>query len=226
MIAFMTPTPVHLPPSGDLPPEASPRLHDLARWIGSWCFRPFLQVRLHHADWIPAAGPIVLVANHSALVDGPLLFGVLGRRAVFLAKHEMFRGPLAWMLPRIGQLAVRRGEPDRAPLQAAVAVLRGGGLVGVFPEGTRGTGDVAAAHHGAAWLARTTGAAVVPVVIRGTRRGPGERRRFRPWVDVLVGPPIAVPPGGGRAGLTAATETVRAALAGLVVELDQVRSTA
>jgi 1-acyl-sn-glycerol-3-phosphate acyltransferase len=43
-------------------------------------------------------------------------------------------------------------------------------------------------------------------------------------VDVLVGPPLAVVPGAGRAGLTAATETVRAALAGLVVALDQVRS--
>ena len=225
MIAFLTSGPVHVPLSSDLPSGTSPRLHDLARWVGSWCFRPFLRVRVHHPDRIPANGPVVLVANHSALVDGPLLFGLLGRRAVFLAKHEMFRGPLAWLLPRIGQLAVRRGEPDRAPLRAAVAVLRAGGLVGVFPEGTRGTGDVAAAHHGAAWLARTTGAVVLPVVARGTRRGPGLRRRFRPRVDVLVGLPIAIPPGGGRAGLTAATETVRAALAGLVVELDRVRST-
>jgi 1-acyl-sn-glycerol-3-phosphate acyltransferase len=253
----------------DLPPGASPRLHELARWVGTWCFRPILRVRVHHADRIPAAGPVVLVANHSALVDGPLLFGLLGRRAVFLAKREMFRGPLAWLLPRIGQLAVRRGTPDPAPLRAAVGVLRAGGLVGVFPEGTRGSGDVAAAQHGAAWLARTTGAVVLPIVIRGTRRAPGAGRRFRPRVDVLVGTPIAVSDrsghdastpdcdrsghdastpdsvrggrpapdqvrggrpapdqaGGRRAELAAATETVRAALAGLVVELDQLRST-
>jgi 1-acyl-sn-glycerol-3-phosphate acyltransferase len=43
-------------------------------------------------------------------------------------------------------------------------------------------------------------------------------------VDVLVGTPLDISPGGGRAGLAAATETVRAALAGLVVELDRVRS--
>ena len=41
---------------------------------------------------------------------------------------------------------------------------------------------------------------------------------------MLVGAPLTVAPGGGRAGLVAATETVRAALAGLVVELDEVRS--
>jgi 1-acyl-sn-glycerol-3-phosphate acyltransferase len=208
----------------DLPPGASARLHDVARWVGTWSFRSVLRVHVHHADRIPAVGPVVLVANHSALVDGPLLFGLLGRRAVFLAKREMFRGPLAWLLPLLGQLAVRRGVPDPGPLRAAVAVLRGGGLVGVFPEGTRGTGDVSTAQHGAAWLARATDAVVVPVVARGTRRVPGTRRRFRPRVDVLVGTPLAVPPGGGRTGLTAATETVRAALAGLVVELDEVRS--
>jgi 1-acyl-sn-glycerol-3-phosphate acyltransferase len=207
----------------DLPAGASPRLHDLARWVGDSCFRPFLRVRVHHADRIPGTGAVVVVANHSALVDGPLLFGLLGRRTVFLTKSELFRGPLAVLLPLIGQLAVRRGEPDPAPLRAAVAILRGGGLVAVFPEGTRGSGDVAAAQHGAAWLARTTGAAVLPVVVRGTRRAPGIRRRLRPRVDVLVGVPLVVPPGGGRAGLAAATETVRAALAGLVVELDEVR---
>ncbi|MDT7581310.1 MAG: 1-acyl-sn-glycerol-3-phosphate acyltransferase [Pseudonocardiales bacterium] len=211
------------PGSPDLPPGASPRLHDLARRVGTAWLRPVLRVRVHGADRIPATGPLVLVANHSALVDGPLLFGLLGRRAVFLVKREMFRGPLAVALVRMGQLPVRRGAADPAPLRAAVAVLRGGGLVGVFPEGRRGSGDVTAAHHGAAWLARTTGASVLPVVIRGTRRTSGSRPRIRPRVDVLVGTPLAVFSTTGRAELAAATETVRAALAGLVVDLDRVR---
>lgn len=208
----------------DLPPGSWPWLHDLARWVGTWLFVPLYRLRVHHPERIPATGPVVLVANHSAFVDGPLLFGLLGRRAVFLVKYEMFRGPVGWALPRIGQLAVRRGEPDRRPLTAAVAVLRAGGLVGVFPEGTRGVGDVAAAQHGAAWLARTSGAQVVPVVFRGTRRPDGAHRRFRPRVDVLVGEPLGIPAGGGRAGLSAATETVRAVMAGMVRELDEVRS--
>lgn len=208
----------------DLPPGASPVLHDLARWLGSWIFTPFYRVRVHHAERVPAAGPVVLVANHSALADGPMLFGLAGRRTVFLVKEEMFRGPVGWALPRIGQLAVRRGAPDRRPLLAAVGVLRGGGLVAVFPEGTRGEGDVAAAQHGAAWLARASGACVLPVVVRGTRRPAGARRRLRPPVDVVVGEALNIPPGGGRVALTAATETVRAALAGMVRELDEVRS--
>jgi 1-acyl-sn-glycerol-3-phosphate acyltransferase len=133
---------------------------------------------------------------------------------------------LGWALFRLGQVPVHRGRPDRRPLTAALAVLRAGGLVAIFPEGTRGTGDVAAAHGGAAWLARTSGATVLPVAFRGTRRPDGSNRRFRPRVDVLVGEPLVLPAGGGRSGLTAATETLRAELARRVQELDQVRSTA
>lgn len=200
-------------------------MHDFARWIGSWCLYPGYRVRVHHLGRVPAGGPVVVVANHSAFVDGPLLFGLLGRRTVFLVKQEMFHGLLAWVLPRIGQVAVRRGTADRRPLTAALDVLRGGGLVAVFPEGTRTAGEVAAAQHGAAWLARTSGAVVLPVVCRGTRRPDGSPWRLRPRVDVLVGEPLTLPAGGGRAVLATATETVRVALTGLIAELDEVRRT-
>jgi 1-acyl-sn-glycerol-3-phosphate acyltransferase len=200
-------------------------MHDLALWIGTWLFRPIYRLRVHHRDRVPTQGPVVVVANHSAFVDGPLLFGQFGRHTVFLVKQEMFRGPVGWALHRIGQLAVRRGTADRRPLTQALAVLRGGGLVAVFPEGTRTDGEVAAAQHGAAWLARAGGAVVLPVVCRGTRRPEGRGRRFRPRVDVLVGEPLTLPTGGGRAGLAAATETVRVALIRLVADLDELRRT-
>src|SRR4051812_11056441 len=125
---------------GDLPEGASARLTDVARWIGTWWYRPVMRVRVHHRDRVPATGPVVLVANHSSLVDGPLLFGLLGRRAVFLVKNEMFTGAIGWWLRRIGQLSVLRGAPDRRALTGAVGVLRPGGPVGVFPGGTPRSG--------------------------------------------------------------------------------------
>jgi 1-acyl-sn-glycerol-3-phosphate acyltransferase len=212
--------------AAQLPPGTWLWLHALAKWIGTWLFRPAFRLHVHHLDHIPDTGAVLLVANHSSLVDGPLLFGLLRRRSAFLVKDEMFHGPLGAALVRIGQIPVRRGAADRRPLTAALSVLRSGGVVGVFPEGTRGEGAVAAAHNGAAWLARTSGADVLPVVCRGTRRPTGTRRRLRPRVDVLVGKPLRIPPGGGRAGLAAGTETVRAELARMVRELDDVRSAA
>ncbi|MGI8817428.1 MAG: lysophospholipid acyltransferase family protein [Pseudonocardia sp.] len=207
----------------ELPEGSWPPVHDLARWTGRWLFRPIFRLRYHKVSRVPSRGPVVLVANHSAFVDGPLLFGVVGRRVVFLVKNELFHGALGWALPRIGQLAVRRGKPDRAPLLAAQAVLRGGGMVAVFPEGTRGAGDATSAHNGAAWLARATGAVVLPVVCRGTYRPPDARRRFRPRVDVLVGEPFRVSEERGRTGLGTATEKIRVALSDLITELDGLR---
>lgn len=198
-------------------------LQGFTRWIGTWCFFVGYRLRVHHRDRIPTSGPVVVVANHSAIVDGPLLYGLLGRRSSFLIKQEMFHGPLGWILPRIGQLAVRRGEADRAPLLTAVRLLRHGGVVVVFPEGTRGAGDVANAHQGAVWLARAGGASLLPVAIRGTRRPSRSNRRFRPQVDVLVGEPFAVPPGRGRAALVTATNDMRDRLVALVAELDRIR---
>lgn len=207
--------------AAQLPEGASLRMHRAAKFVGRTFLRMPYRVRVHHPERIPSAGPVVLVANHSSLLDGPLLFGALRRPAVFLVKQEMFRGPVGWVLRRIGQLGVRRGEPDRAPLLAAVRLLRDGGLVGVFPEGTRGDGDLADAQHGAAWLARAAGAKVLPVVCRGTRRPAGSGRRLLPRVDVLFGEPVELSVGKGRAELERATQQVRTELVELIAELDR-----
>ncbi|WP_367130413.1 lysophospholipid acyltransferase family protein [Saccharothrix sp. HUAS TT1] len=209
-----------------LPEGSTPWLHDVGRWISRVPFRVPFRVRVHGASRMPSTGPVVVVANHSSMADGPILFGRLSRRVVFLIKQEMFKGVAGTLLRRIGQLAVRRGEPDRGPLLAAQQVLRAGGVVGVFPEGTRGAGDVAEAQKGAAWLARSTGALVVPVACRGTLRPAGTRRRFRPVVDVLVGEPFELSDDKGRQALVKATEQVRDRLATLVAELDSQRGEA
>jgi 1-acyl-sn-glycerol-3-phosphate acyltransferase len=173
-----------------LPEHALGWLHDLGRWIGTWLWVPFFRVRIRHRERIPATGPVVLVANHSAFVDGPLLFGMFGRRVVFLVKAEMFSGIVGTLLRWLGQVPVRRDVVDRRPLTTLLEVLRDGGMVAVFPEGTRGTGevgsDIGRARQGAAWLARSASAPLLP----------------------------------GRNGLAAATTEVTEALRTLVRELD------
>ncbi|TDV36677.1 lysophospholipid acyltransferase family protein [Actinophytocola oryzae] len=202
-----------------LPSGAVPWVHDLARWIASWVHRPFYRIRVRERLRVPAEGPVVMVANHSSFIEPQLLFGLTGRRAVFLVKSELSRGPAGHAFRWIGQIMVRRGVADREPLMKAVSVLKAGGLIGVFPEGTRGAGDVSHAEQGAAWLVRMTGAVVLPVATRGTR----ERRGFRPKLDILVGEPIGLNVQPGRTGLAAATEEIRKHLAALVRELDELR---
>ena len=203
-----------------LPAGAVPWLHDFARWLARWIHRPFYRIRVRHRGRVPVDGPVVLVANHSSLIEPQLLFGLVRRRMVFLVKSELSRGVAGTAFRWIGQIMVRRGTADRGPLMAAVSVLRAGGLVGIFPEGTRGAGDVAHAEQGAAWLVRMTGAVVLPVATRGTH----ERHGFRPKLDILVGEPFELSVHRGRTGLVAATEEIRKHLAGLVRELDELRT--
>lgn len=203
-----------------LPAGAKPWLHDFARWLGTWIHRPFYRITVRHRSRVPSSGPVVLVANHSSFIEPQLLFGLVRRRAVFLVKSELARGVAGKAFRWIGQLMVRRGSADREPLMAAVSILRAGGLIGIFPEGTRGDGDVSHAEQGAAWLVRMTGAAVLPVATRGTR----ERRGFRPKLDILVGEPFELSVHRGRTGLVAATEEIREHLADLVRELDELRT--
>jgi 1-acyl-sn-glycerol-3-phosphate acyltransferase len=198
-------------------------VNDVGRWIGRWLHRPTYRIRIRHADRVPATGPVVMVANHSSFIEPQVLFGLPRRHTVFLIKSELSAGLVGRAFRVLGQIMVRRGAADREPLMAAVSVLRAGGLIGIFPEGTRGSGDVARAEQGAAWLVRMTGALVLPVATRGTYRPPGTRRRFRPKLDVLVGEPYRLTVQRGRTGLAAATEDIRQHLADLVRELDELR---
>lgn len=206
-----------------LPDGTVPWLHDLARQVARRLYRPMFRVRVRGVARVPRTGPVVLVANHSTWYEPQLIFGMLPRRLVFLVKSELFGGAMGRALRAIGQIRVQRGRPDRAPLLAALKVLGDGGVVAVFPEGRRGSGNVSEAEQGAAWLVRNSGAVLLPVATRGTLRPPGSGRRFRPVVDLLVGEPFRVRVAPGRSGLAAATEEIRTTLAGLVAELDGLR---
>lgn len=206
-----------------LPEGASDPIHTFGRGISQFIVRPAFRVKVHGRDRVPATGPVVIIANHSSMVEPQLLFGMLPRRTAFFVKEELFRGFLAWFFPKLGQIPVKRGAVDRKPLMAAVKVLEDDGAVGIFPEGTRGLGDAENFERGAAFLVRASGATVVPVATRGTYKPAGAKRRWRPRVDIMVGEPFTPEIGKGRTGLEEGTEQLRSALADLVKALDEWR---
>lgn len=188
-----------------------------ARWIGRFMARIIWDTNVAGKDRVPASGPVIIVANHIGVLDGPLLIGVTPRPAHFLIKSEMFRGPLGWILSKAGQISVDRSS-GRAALQSALAVLKRGGVIGVFPEGVRGTGLVSQARAGAAWLAVQGDATVIPVAILGTRRT-GEsvnhvgvpRRKFA----MVFGPALDLPDARGKSRREAVALTTEAIQEGL-----------
>ena len=198
---------------------------DIGRRIGVVTGLLCYRMRISGIEHVPTTGPVLFVVNHSSVLDGPVLFGALPRRVSFLVKAEMFTGFVGWVLTSVGQYGLHRDLPDRAPLLNALAQLKAGGAIGIFPEGTRGAGGVENVFNGAGWLACRSGARIVPIAMRGTHRPAGASRRYRPRVDVLVGKPFTVPPGGGRVAVAASTALIRDTLKELVAELDRVRVT-
>lgn len=163
----------HEPPSSAHivhPPRLA--LHRL-RFSAQRVLRRRYDIRLHGTEHVPASGPVILAANHIGVLDGPLLAIFAPRPVHALTKHEMFRGRTGRFLRRSGQIPVDRFAVDPHAVRTALRVLRDGGVVGVFPEGTRGDGELHRFHRGAAYLALVSGAPVVPVIIFGSREPGG-----------------------------------------------------
>ncbi|MEU4036297.1 lysophospholipid acyltransferase family protein [Streptomyces collinus] len=165
---------------------------------------------------MPATGPAILAVNHSHNIDGPMVMGVAPRPTHFLIKKEAFVGPLGSFLSGIGQLKVDRASADRAAIGQALGVLENGGVLGIFPEGTRGEGDFASLRAGLAYFAVRSGAPIVPVAVLGSTDRPGRLVKglppLRSRVDVVFGDPFEAGDGSGRRtrrALDEATERIQ-----------------
>jgi 1-acyl-sn-glycerol-3-phosphate acyltransferase len=184
--------------------------------------RLLFRVEIHGRHHIPATGPVLIIANHSSLLDPPLVGGAVPRRVTFLAKAELFRIPgFGALIRRLGAQPLRRGGADPSALRTAQRVLQDGGVLLVFPEGTRGEeGTLREAKPGAALLAMQTGVPVVPAYVRGSGRAwPRGRRLPRPAkVVVTFGPPLSFTRATGadrKAQYEAASRRMMAAIAEL-----------
>ena len=130
----------------------------------------WFRFRVTGAENVPAEGPAILAPNHKNFLDAFFIGLALRRHVRYMAKVELFKGPLAWLFLRLGAFPVRRGESDTEALQTSRAILGAGGLVVVFPEGTRveQPDALGSPHPGAGRLALETGAPIVPAAITGT----------------------------------------------------------
>lgn len=149
-----------------------------------------------------------------------------GRRPRFLAKAELFENPFLRMaLGGAGQIPVRRGTGERAPLDAATRALETGEVVFVYPEGTSATEDPGHApgrgKTGAVRLALATGAPIVPVATWGGQyvwQRSGKRRiEFGRPIWLRAGEPMVLPPDASDASsVRRLTDEVMAELTRLV----------
>jgi 1-acyl-sn-glycerol-3-phosphate acyltransferase len=145
---------------------------------------------------VPAFGPILMVSNHVGAVD-PAIIGAWAPRPVwFMAKAELFKGSWAWLMRGYHAFPVIRHSPDRTALRRAFALLKQGSAVVLFPEGHRSeNARLMRAEPGAGFIARRSGAPLVPIAITGSQNVIGRHTTIprRAEVAMTFGEPFQLP---------------------------------
>jgi len=185
--------------------------------------RTAFDLHVEGAENVPASGPCIVAANHRSFMDSIFLAALAERPLSFLAKAEYWDNRrTAWLLKATGQIPVRRGSPAgaREAMDAATDVLRRGGAIGLYPEGTRSRdGELHAGNLGAARLAIATGAPIIPVGLIGTEavQAPNQKLpRLGRRVEVRFGAPLLqLPAESPRAQAVELTHALMSAIASL-----------
>jgi 1-acyl-sn-glycerol-3-phosphate acyltransferase len=130
------------------------------------------RLEVEGVDVLPRSGPVLVVANHDSQTD-PLAVGVAARRRRqirALAKRSLWDKPgLGRVLDGMGQIPIERAGGDAGALVNAVAALRRGSCIGVFPEGTISCGRRLRARSGIGRLAlEVPEARLVCATVQGT----------------------------------------------------------
>jgi 1-acyl-sn-glycerol-3-phosphate acyltransferase len=144
----------------------------------------------------PGAGPVIIVANHNAIIEVGMLVAFAPYPIEFLTTGDIPLEPRVALLGNLyGFIPVKRGSMDRKAMSKALSVLEQGGVVGIFPQGGIWDTQVTQAHTGVAWLSQKANAAIVPIGFGGTAGSLMNALRFkRPRVTMNVGEPIPATP--------------------------------
>ena len=144
----------------------------------------------------------ILCANHSSYFDSMLLGLCTGRQIHFFIHQSFYHHPLlGWIVRQSGAIPVSQSGNDKEAMSRALAILKAGGVLGIFPEGRlTQTGWPNEGKPGAALLAAASGAVIIPITITGAYSVyPKGTKRPRPGtIRVEVHPPVRMERGRRR----------------------------
>jgi 1-acyl-sn-glycerol-3-phosphate acyltransferase len=165
-------------------------------------------VRATGREHVPRDGGVLLVANHLSFLDVFVLGLLLRRPLNYVARSSLFFPPLGWLIRSVGAFPIEREGVGKQGLVETLRRLQAGGIVTLFPEGTRSPdGELQPLKPGIAVLVSRARVPVVPVGIAGTFEAWSRHRRWpRPHpMRVHYAPPIFPADLGGldRSAITA-----------------------
>ena len=170
-------------------------LYWLSRGFVYFCLLLKYRLRVSGREHVPAKGGAVIAANHCSYLDPPVMCAVSASRIVrFMARDTLFSSAFAkWYFNGVRVIALDRTRGDLGALKRAIATLKEGQVIGLFPEGTRSPdGHMREAKGGIGFLIAKGDVPVVPIYISGTHAAfPKGADKFRPSrIFARVGKPI------------------------------------
>ncbi|NOY88789.1 MAG: 1-acyl-sn-glycerol-3-phosphate acyltransferase [FCB group bacterium] len=132
----------------------------------------FFRIKIYGKNHIPPSGGFIVATNHISYFDPPLVGSWMTRQVYFFAKKELFKNKIfGWIITRTNALPVRRGSIDRHTLEAAVAIIKKGYGLTIFPEGTRSkTNQFLEPKPGVGIIAIRARCPIIPGYIHGANR--------------------------------------------------------
>lgn len=164
------------------------KLYKIAKAIYSKLLKILYNPTTKGTKNIPEKGPIIIVGNHKHTFDPIMVMSNTNRTIHYMAKESLFKGIHGKILESIGTIKIHRNKSNPIAIKEAEEILKQGGAVGIFPEGTRNrtNQELLKFRHGAVEIAKKTNTPIIPFAIKG------DYKLFKKGLSIEFGKPIKI----------------------------------
>ncbi len=164
------------------------KLYKIAKAIYSKLLKVLYNPTTKGTKNIPEKGPIIIVGNHKHAFDPIMVMSNTNRTIHYMAKESLFKGIHGKILESIGTIKIHRNKSNPIAIKEAEEILKQGGAVGIFPEGTRNrtNQELLKFRHGAVEIAKKTNTPIIPFAIKG------DYKLFKKGLSIEFGKPIKI----------------------------------
>lgn len=168
--------------------ESKNHLYKICKIIYSVLLKILYRPTVYGIENIPKEGSLIFAGNHRHALDPIVVMSNTTRVVHYMAKEELFKGLHGIIFKKIGLIKIHRNKSNPLAVIEAENILKQGGTIGVFPEGTRNRteNELLKFRHGTVVIAKKTNTKILPFAIKG------KYRIFRKGVIIEFGKPIDV----------------------------------
>lgn len=168
--------------------ENKNHLYKICKIIYSVLLKILYRPIVYGIENIPKEGSLIFAGNHKHALDPIVVMSNTNRIVHYMAKEELFKGLHGMIFKKIGLIKIHRNRSNPLAVIEAENILKQGGTIGVFPEGTRNRteNELLKFRHGTVVIAKKTNTKILPFAIKG------KYKLFRKGVIIEFGKPIDV----------------------------------